>query len=213
MGGIVLYGGFSLAAVVLIVLARLSPVFPADQDLAQAIQAIDSSNVEQLMAAVSFPGAFPRPLVIILAIAVAFWLLRYRLEAIFVTVTLVSYPVGLLIKALVSRPRPDPALVRVLEAGATEGSFPSSHVLLATVFLGFLLYLASTRLSPGAWRWLWQGLLVAAMLAMGVSRVYLGAHWPSDVLGSYLIGGLILAPIVALYRGFIAPRWHNYEMA
>lgn len=211
-GGVITYGGFLLAAVVLMVLARLSPLFPGDLGLSQAIQSLDSPRVEGIMSGISFPGVFPRSLVITLGLAIILWVFRRRLEALFVAITLISYPMGLVIKALVSRPRPDAELLRVLEMGSTEGSFPSGHVLFVTVFLGFLLYLASTRLGGGFWQWLCQGILILAIVGTGLSRIYLGAHWPSDVLGGYLVGGLILAPIIGLYRGFVAPRWGNYAM-
>ena len=68
-----------------------------------------------------------------------------------------------------------------------------------TAFFGFLCYLACTKLAP-SWR---RTTLVAALLAtivlMGVARIDSGEHWPSDVLGGYLLGGLWLMVTIWLH--------------
>jgi undecaprenyl-diphosphatase len=118
--------------------------------------------------------------------------------------------VGALVKDVVGRPRPTPDLVHVF-AAVPETSFPSRHVLIFTTALGFVVFLLYTR-APHTW-WRDAGMAVAGALIslVGVSRVYLGHHWPSDVLAAYLLGSLWLILIIALYRtgkekGWLAPR-------
>jgi undecaprenyl-diphosphatase len=107
-----------------------------------------------------------------------------------------------LLKYAVGRPRPVPSLVNVTRQWAHE-SFPSGHVTFYVGFFGFLFFAAYALLPRGsASRRLALALCALPVLLIGPSRVYLGAHWPSDTLGAYLFGGLWLALSAHLYR-----RW------
>jgi len=100
---------------------------------------------------------------------------------------------------VVYRPRPSPDLVHVLNQLPSSG-FPSGHVLAATTFCGFLAFLGYSLLKPGALR---KALLVGFglfILLMGLSRIYEGHHWFSDVMGAYLFGSLWLALTIKIYR-------------
>lgn len=100
------------------------------------------------------------------------------------------------LKALIERPRPEAN--RLLEE--TSLSFPSGHAMSSIAFYGFLIYL-SWRLTPGKplLRWLITLVLLLLILAIGFSRVYLGVHYPSDVLAGYAAGGACLAIFIAIF--------------
>lgn len=106
---------------------------------------------------------------------------------------------GGLAKLLVARPRPSADLIHVY-AQLSSLSFPSGHVLMATGFVGFLWFLVYTLLKR-SWRrtlgLIFFGLIIGLM---GLSRIYLGQHWASDVLGAYLLGSLWLILSIQLYR-------------
>jgi undecaprenyl-diphosphatase len=78
-------------------------------------------------------------------------------------------------------------------------SFPSGHVMFYLGFFGFIWFLAFTLLKPSLKRSLLLVFFGILIVLIGVSRVYLGEHWPSDVLGSYLLGSLTLAALIQFY--------------
>ncbi len=124
---------------------------------------------------------------------------RRRRAAVLVTVT---WPLGQVLVALMKldyhRARPD------LGPGAApfEGySFPSGHTFTAVVTYGLLAALIAQRLSGRA-RWTPWAVATLVVVGVGYSRVYLGAHYPVDVLGSLLLGGAWLrATLLALLHG------------
>ena len=92
---------------------------------------------------------------------------------------------GTLLKLGVERPRPE--LVPPL-MNETSYSFPSGHAMMSAVTFLTLGSLAARALKDRAARVYVLSLAVAATLLVGVSRIYLGVHWPSDVLGGWCAG-------------------------
>jgi membrane-associated phospholipid phosphatase len=127
----------------------------------------------------------------------------YRKEAAFVPAVLLTPALNGLLKELVARPRPHQVFVNVFEP-LPQYSYPSGHVMYYVVFFGFLAFLAASlpKLEP-RWRILWLVISLPLMILVGVSRIYLGAHWPSDVAGAYLFGGLYLAVLILVYLKYI----------
>jgi len=121
----------------------------------------------------------------------------YRFEGIFSVLINVGNIFDPLIKLLIGRERPPDSIVHVLEH-ETDPSFPSGHALGVVIFYGFLLYLI--KLLPVKYKGVAAFSLVSFILLTGISRIYLGAHWPSDVLGGYIIGAIWLAFGISLYR-------------
>ncbi len=91
-------------------------------------------------------------------------------------------------KWIVQRPRPESVLAYAMPSSF---SFPSGHALFATALYGSFLIIATRGLSGWA-RLPWIILAVLVVLAIGASRIFLGVHYPSDVLAGFLAGALCL---------------------
>jgi undecaprenyl-diphosphatase len=105
--------------------------------------------------------------------------------------------IGGVVKVLVDRPRPDGGDVDLAQLFGGP-SFPSGHVLGTTLLLGWLAYSAIHVIPHRGARLSFQTVCVAAVALMGLSRVELGAHWPTDVVGGYLVAALMLIPLMSL---------------
>ena len=92
------------------------------------------------------------------------------------------------IKEIVTRPRPPVALHAVVEDG---WSFPSGHATAAVALYGFLIY-ATWKFAPAPWRIPLTLLFSAIILLVGFSRMYLGVHYASDVIGGFAVGAFFL---------------------
>lgn len=135
----------------------------------------------------------------VVALAVFLWL-RWRRAALWLVLTIAgALLLDLALKNTFHRPRPQPFFGDVLH----DPSFPSGHALFSFCFYGVMAGLLSARLRS---RWLkvlvWT-LAAALIAAIGLSRIYLGVHYPSDVLAGYLAAALWVSSLVA------ADRWHR----
>ncbi|MGW1724334.1 phosphatase PAP2 family protein [Streptomyces sp. NPDC002306] len=178
------------------------PLLALDHDIARATHrwAVDEPGLTHTLRILS--DWVWDPLTIrLLAAAVAVWLV-WRHSAWWTAVwLLVTCAVGLLVqqslKAALDRARPvwpDPVV------SAHYAAFPSGHAMTATVVCGLLLWLLHDR---GAGRALWRTALTLALLSVigvGLTRVWLGVHWASDVVGGWLLGAFVVALAVWAYE-------------
>ena len=105
-----------------------------------------------------------------------------------------------MLKAIFSRPRPF-ELMLIEETGY---SFPSGHTMLALAFYGFLIYVIwQINLSKKAKKFL-TVLLVIIILLIGLSRIYLGVHYPSDILGGFMASLAYLIVFIKLVKKYDA---------
>ncbi|MET9350587.1 phosphatase PAP2 family protein [Streptomyces termitum] len=108
------------------------------------------------------------------------------------------------LKALVDRPRPvwrDPV------DSASYAAFPSGHAMTAAVVLGLLLWVFSL-VGREPWRGWGTAAAVAVVSVLGVgwTRLYLGVHWPSDVLAGWLLGWCCVVAAIETYRWSLVRR-------
>ena len=171
--------------------------FPGDLAVAEWVQSISIPLFDEVMRGVSGVGWWLPASIITVCAGLALVVLKQRSDAaLLVVLVSVSSGGNWVIKQLVASPRPDSALLEVREELTSYG-FPSGHVLFAVVCFGMLVVLLSgVRGRHAGLRKAMQAGPVMLVVAMAMSRVYLGAHWPSDVLGAFAMGGVYLAVLV-----------------
>jgi len=187
-----------------IFLARQFPYFPFDLVITRQIQEFTPVWFDTLMNFVSFIGN-PIPSAIMAILVVGFLFLKKRTkEARMLTISTISATlIAVSLKILIHRPRPTPDLIHQVRHFVRPDSFPSGHVLFFVGFFGFLFYLVYILPPKNAYRLTFLILLGGLICLVGLSRIYLGAHWFSDVLGAYLLGFLLQVGVIYLYN-----KWH-----
>lgn len=185
-------------AIMLSFIAQRTQFFPGDMSITKQLQKRHNPLLRKFMIGISEIG-FPKLAVpITVCIASIFWALRFRLEALFILLTSSSNILNALVKRLIKRPRPTNELVTVVRV-INEPSFPSGHVMHYTNFFGLLIYLLATNWRSSRLRNILIATCTSLIVAIGPSRVYLGAHWPSDVMAGYLYGGLWFGGLMTVY--------------
>ena len=179
---------------------HIHPLLPIDVAITRSFQQNQAPWLRITMLVISYPGSsFLLPALVLLTV-VLFWSLGDRLEAVFVAgLSACSLLLNLLLKFLIHRPRPSEGLVKVIQS-AIGYSFPSGHVMAYVAYFG-LLFAFGILLFRGRHWWRTALLIISAafVVLIGPSRVYLGDHWASDVIGAYLIGGVLWGLAVGLY--------------
>ena len=189
-----------VALATLSVFARGTAYFAFDPPIEVAVQAVVPPFLKRILDAVSWVGFPPQVDVIAGVVVLALLALGYRWEAVCAGLAAVIGGVSwFTLASLVDRPRPSPELVRV-EQMLGFGSYPSGHVLVITAFFGTLFCLALLGLRERWYRPLVMCASGVLVLAIGVARIVSGEHWPSDVLAGYLLGSVIVASTLLLYR-------------
>lgn len=168
---------------------------PIDGVTTDFLHGLASPTLDALMNGATWVGSSPVLTVVVALAVVVLVARRRRAEAAFIVIALVGTLVlndGL--KLLFLRPRPGFDWA----AAWPETSFPSGHSMSS-----FVVYLAIALV---IWRLGGRGVGIAALVVaiglavcVGISRIYLGAHWLSDVIGGYLAGALWLLVLVAAW--------------
>jgi undecaprenyl-diphosphatase len=187
-------------AIALSVAAHFFTFFPFDLKITQELKEEQNPVFAQIMQGVSALGETWIEAVLVGIVTGIFLVRRQWPEAVFVLATASSVVLTSVLKVLIGRPRPPAFLGNPQDYfwSVDQYSFPSGHVLFYVVFFGFIAFLAWSHLT-GYMRWLIIAICGFLIVLIAPSRVYLGAHWASDVIGSYVIGVLWLVMIILGY--------------
>ena len=194
-----LYASFGL--VLFVMLGYLVKFFPASlKGVDRQVQLIVRHHMSDALTSfykvvTNFGGTVYIPILVI-AVLVFLLLKKWYAEAIFITIDVALMPILVLIfKHVYSRTRPTlPHLV--VENGL---SFPSGHASASLMFYTCLMVLICQRLNNQQIKWLVRVLFSMFIVVIGISRIYLGVHYPTDILGGWLMSGSILLITYPIY--------------
>lgn len=135
------------------------------------------------------------PLIILTILFSIFLILRKKYAHLIILISsmLLGLILELSIKSLIHRLRPDFSLIQV-----TRFSFPSGHTTMATIFFTILLYSIIENIKSKKTKIILSLTSISIILLIGFSRLYLGVHWFSDVLGGFLLGTIILSATILI---------------
>lgn len=173
---------------------RVGALQQFDYRLGRLVQSLPKS-AEPLMRLASMSG---EPLTVIALTAVVF--IRaiinnsYDIVLALVLASL-AYGLNTLLKQALHRRRPNNLKLTTL--GIKSYSFPSGHAFGSVIFYGLFAYLAYARLN-GSWGWIVSGLVACWIILIGISRLFLKTHYPSDVIAGWLLGLLSLYIVISL---------------
>lgn len=183
-----------LSVLVFGLIIAIKPLGGVDQAITSAIDALPS-NLTPLATAISYLGSVPVLVGAAVGMALVELLRRHPVRASIVMLSLTSLLAFLAVKMTVRRARPVTEFVA--SHGLHDFSFPSGHAAGSAGVYGAIALVLWTSSRRQAVRALSIGLIILIIL-IGISRVYLGAHYPTDVLGGWLVALIIISLLRSL---------------
>jgi undecaprenyl-diphosphatase len=189
----------SVLFLALAMIARSSELLHLDRYVTLGVQSVRTPWLDAVAVALSVVGG-GRAVLVVGVCAVAALLLKKRPRAAgLCALTLISLGLNPVIKEIIGRARPEEGMVQVILPAAGL-SFPSGHAMASLAVYGFFALMAWIHIPQKPQRLFWTLLLVLFPVCVGLSRIYLGAHWLSDVVGGWTMGLFWLIVSAGVYR-------------
>lgn len=188
-------GILSLALIVLIILIKTNLITTFDAAVYNLLTMHMNESLTSIAKAITFLGQDKFIIfVLILVLIISFILKKIKTGAIVVLFLIITHTINYIIKIIFQRPRPE--ILRLIEENGF--SFPSGHTMAATALYGILIYLILKSELNKNLKIISASILSLMAFSVGLSRIYLGVHYASDVLGAFLISIILLLILISI---------------
>lgn len=175
-----------------------------DQEVYHLVRMLDSDFFDMYFV---FITKFGNVTMITILILTFIFLFRNRYAIILGGLGCISVISNTFIKVLVQRDRPD--VLRLIEQGGY--SFPSGHAMISICVYGYLLYLVFIKIKHKVLKYGLGILLSILIISIGISRIYVGVHYASDVLAGYFLAISITLLIIELSNRYYVRGCSNVQ--
>ncbi|KAF0816239.1 MULTISPECIES: phosphatase PAP2 family protein [unclassified Cytobacillus] len=195
-------GGFLLLFIEIVDELKENELTRFDESVIDYVQAFISPRITEYMSVVTFLGSVKWLAFSVLIASVGLFLFKKRSLAWFMVLSSgFGALFNLLLKWIFKRERPD--IKPLIEEHGF--SFPSGHSMGSFIFYGSLAYIIIHLAKRKRWKAAWTFMLCCFIIMIGLSRIYLGVHFPSDVIAGFAAGG---AWLIIMIIGF---RYYEYR--
>ncbi|BFT74095.1 phosphatase PAP2 family protein [Paenibacillus sp. P36] len=203
-----LLSAISFGAIALLVTDHKVSQF--DKVIISFVQGLETPHLTSIMKFFTFlGGGFPVVVVTLIILFFLYKVLHHRSELIlFISVVIGSVILNETLKLIFKRARP--VLHRIIDANGF--SFPSGHSMAAFSLYGVVAFLLWRHISTALGRSTLIIISFIMIMAIGISRIYLGVHYPSDVLGGFLASGSWLALSIWYYQRYQERRYEDMKI-
>ncbi len=176
------------------------PINNFDLSISKWVQQFHQPVLDQVMIFISAFGNLPVAFGCMAITAILFFVFKFKREAWFTIAISFTGLFTFVLKRLFNRPRPTSEYVTIVES-YHNNSFPSGHTLSYVVFFGFMIILMHKLNNISSYIRNSLSLFSYFMIIAGpLSRIYLGAHWFTDIVGGFLVGGFYLLHLNYYYK-------------
>ena len=207
MIGVGLLGGSLLIFIIVAYAVATGTASGFDNPIRNFIYGLRAEGLNTLMEGITYLGNW-QSVTIVCLLLLAYDKTRIPFGVLGATVAITDSLLNKGLKMLFERARPDDILPLIEQGGY---SFPSGHAVTSMAFYGILLFLVQTRMEDRKKANALSLVLLLLIVLIGPSRIYLGVHYPTDVLAGWAEGVFVATAVYMLAYKFVPRSFLNQE--